>query len=586
MNAQATRVAPPSTASLGAMILRSAKRYGDAPALRHKSGGRWLDVSYADLGMAARQIAGGLISLGVEPGDRVAILSNTRPEWTLADAGALCAAATVVPVYHTNSAEECRYVLGNSGARIVFCEDEQQLVKLDDIRGALPGLEHAILLTGSSAGALSMDELRTRGADREVEVAERVATVGPDDLATIVYSSGTTGPPKGCMLTHANCMATVDMYVARVQLEPGGVFFLFLPLAHVMARVTELFTLDIGGTLAYWQRDPKKLLDDLREAGPTHFAAVPRLFEKIYTAATAGVEERSRAERALFRWSLRTGRARSGPLLELRRRVADRLVLRKVRALFGPNLQFAISGAAPIAPDVLEFFAAAGVRVLEGYGMTETTAAATINTPDEWKLGSVGRAVPPSEVRIADDGELLLAGPNVFAGYYGNPQATAEALSDGWLLTGDLGAIDPDGFVSITGRKKDLIITSSGKNISPTNIENTLKESRWISEAVVYGDNRPYLVALLALDPDEAPRLADEIGADPRALARDERVRSLIAREVEAANRHFANIEQVKRFSILDRELSQAEGELTPTMKVKRSVVYHRYSRDLAALYR
>ena len=581
--------------SLGHLVLRAAERYQGA-ALRYKTEGRWVDISYPALGDAARANARGLIALGIEPGDRVAILSDTRPEWTLADAGALCAAAVVVPVYQTNSPDECQYVLDHSGARAIFCEDAEQAKKIAQIRSRCPALENVIVLTGEAEGAMSLAELQARGqAVPASTVDERVAAVHPDDLATLVYTSGTTGPPKGCILTHENWTSAVDMYVDRLQLA-GGSFFLFLPLAHVMARITQMFSLDIGATVIFWRRDPTSLLDDLREASPTHFAAVPRLFEKIYTAASAGIAEQSALKRGVFNWALRVGgevRAREdagkpvGWLLERQHALADRLVLSKIRALFGGDLDFAISAAAPIAADVLHFFNAAGVRVLEAYAMTETTAAGTINTLDAWRVGTVGRPLPPGELRLADDGEVLMSGPHVFGGYYNDPEATAESLTDGWIHTGDLGSMGEDGFVTITGRKKELIITSSGKNVTPSNIENALRESRWLSQAIVHGDNRPYLVALVTLDPEELAALAEQTGAgpDPAAMAGDERVRGVIQREIDTANRRFARIEQIKRFAVLPRDLSQADGELTPTLKVKRRVVYREYADIFDRLY-
>ena len=390
-------------------------------------------------------------------------------------------------------------------------------------------------------------------------------SVSPDDLATLVYTSGTTGPPKGCMLTHANFISTMEMYVRRIKFDDTHTVFMFLPLAHVLARVTQMVSLDVGATVAFWEGDAKKLLANLAEVKPTHFPSVPRVFEKIYTAAQAGIEDSSPIKRVVVRWALGPGR---------RTKLADRIVHAKVRALFGGQLQLALTGAAPIARDVLEFFASCGIPVLEGYGMTESCAASTLNAEGEQRFGTVGRPLPGTEVRLAADGEILMHGPNVFAGYYKDPDATAQTLDDdGWLRSGDLGQLDDAGFVSITGRKKDIIITSSGKNITPVNIENTLKETRWISEAVVYGDRRPYLVGLIWLDPDELHALPAE------------RRQAEIEKAVEAANSRFARIEQVKRFAIVDGELSQAGGELTPTLKVKRSVVYDKYADLIDSLY-
>jgi long-chain acyl-CoA synthetase len=398
------------------------------------------------------------------------------------------------------------------------------------------------------------------------------------------------------MITHGNFLATVEMYERSLDFGESPVVFMFLPLAHSLARVTQLVALDIGATLAFWQGDPALLLDDVRDARPTHLPSVPRVFEKIHARATGGAEEMSPAKRALFSWALATGasmraaeRADQGPstLLRARHALADRLVLSKVRALFGPDLRMAMTGAAPIAADVLEFFAACGVPILEGYGMTETCAAATLNRLGVTRFGTVGRPLPSSEIAVAEDGEILMRGPHVFKGYYRDEAATSESFDGDWLRSGDLGEIDDGGFLRITGRKKELIITSSGKNISPANIETRLRESRWISQAVVYGDNHPYLVALLTLDADEAPALAERLGieTDGAAMAANPRVLAAIQHVVDEVNASFARIEQVKRFALLEHDLTLPGGELTPTLKIKRAVVYDRYRDTFEALY-
>ena len=581
--------------TLGQMFLRSGAEH-EGVALAYRYAERWVDVDYRQLDALAREIARGLIGLGVQPGDRVAILSDTRPEWTYADAGAICAAAVVAPIYHTNSPEECRYVLDHCGASVVFCEDQDQLDKIAQIRVELPALKHVIAFDGSIRGSLSLDVLRERGGSvSDAEVEARVEAVDEDHVATLVYTSGTTGPPKGCMLTHRNWIATMRMYEERLELEDGARIFMFLPLAHALARAVQMVVLDVGGTLAFWQRDPAKLLDDIQASNPTHFPAVPRVFEKIHTRAIAGVAAKGTLKRVMVRWALATGRrarrteAGGGPptrLVRISHALADRLVLSKVRGLFGDHLAVALVGAAPTPPGVLEFFDTCGVRILEGWGMTETCAAGTLNTHSEHRFGTVGRPLPGVEVRVADDGEVLVQGPNVFAGYYRAEAATAETLDRGWLHTGDLGTIS-DGFLSIVGRKKDILITSSGKNVTPVNIENALKSNRWISEAVVYGDNRSYLVAMLTLDPDEAPSLAEKLGVadDPGQMAASSAVHAELRRVVDQVNERFARIEQVKRFAILDHELTQARGELTPTMKVRRAVVYDRYAEFFNGIY-
>jgi long-chain acyl-CoA synthetase len=579
--------------TLGSMVLAATERYSGT-AIRFPRDGAWHAWSFAELGTAVRELARGFAALGLERGDRVGLLAETRPEWTLADCALLAAGCTVVPVYHTNSPEECQYVLEHSGARAIVCEDAGQLAKVEAVRDSLPALEHVVTMEDTGR-ALTVDELRGRAGEVAGEVLEeRQRSIDGGDVATIVYTSGTTGPPKGCMLTHGNVLATMQAYEVRVGLRPPATLFMFLPLAHALARVVQMVSLDVGGELAFWSGDSRRLVDDVAGARPTHFPSVPRVFEKIHARALAGGSEGGAARRRLFAWAVETGRraragARAGrvsPALRLRHEVADRLVLRRVRGLFGDRLELALTGAAPIAAEVLEFLDACGVTVLEGYGLTETCAAATLNTPDELRFGTVGRSLPGTEAEIAPDGEILLRGPNVFAGYYRDEEATRAALVDGAMRTGDLGELD-DGFLRITGRKKDVIITSSGKNISPANIENALRESRWISQAVVHGDNRPYLVALLTLDPDEAPALAAELGIEPDlgAMARDERVREVVQREVDAANARFARIEQVKRFTVLEHDLTQAGGELTPTMKVKRGAVEERYGDELAALY-
>ena len=588
--------APADHETLSQALLESVEA-GRGNAMRFHQDGRWRTLSFAQLAQDARRLARGLIAVGVEPGDRVAILSATRREWTLADLAVLWAGAVAVPVYHTNSPDECRHVLQDSGARVVFCEDSEQLAKLAEVDEGLPQLQHIVNFTDSGEAALSLEELGRRGDEVEPgEVDARVSALSRDDAATIVYTSGTTGAPKGCVLTHGNIRSNIEMVERRVDFgDDPKVFYLWLPLAHVLARVVQYIAIHQGAELGYWRGDPKQLPDDVAELQPTHLPSVPRVFEKIYTAARSGAEESALKARLLdwavgvggrFRQAREDGQ-RIDPLLAAQHRLADRLVLRRIRGLFGSRLRLAVTGAAPVEPDILRFFHAAGVYVLEGYGMTEATAVATLNTVEEHRFGTVGRPVPGCEIRVAEDGELLIRGPNVFAGYFGHEEDTAGVLVDGWLHTGDLGAIDADGYVTITGRKKEIIITSSGKNVTPASIENALKQCRWISQAVVYGDRRPYLTALITLDPAEAPALAGKLGVpdDLATMAVDERVRAEIRRAVDDVNSRFATIEQVKRFIVLERDLSEEEDELTPTAKVKRAVVYDRHGDRLGALY-
>jgi len=583
--------------TLGRMILSVSER-GEDVAMRHPVGDELRSITYRELGEHSRAIACGLIALGIEQGDVVAILCSTRAEWTLCEGGAVCAGAVTAPIYHTNSPEECLHVLSHSEARLVFCEDAAQVAKIEQIRERCPRLEHIVVIDGEVPGATELHELCRHGEQVDAEEVERrVRAVAPDDVATLVYTSGTTGPPKGCMLTHANFLSATAMYRGQLEMDDvQPVIYMFLPLAHVLARVAQTVTIDVGGTLVYWRGDPARIAEEITQAQLTHFVAVPRIYEKMHTAIISAVESRGPLARLLFAWALEVGRRARvaeragkslGAMSAMRLRLADRFGLAKVRALFGPAMKLALVGAAPIDRELLEFFDACGVPVLEGYGMTESCATATLNPPNAPRFGTVGRALPDSEVMVTEDGEVLLRGPHVFAGYHRDRDASAATLIDGWLYTGDTGSLSPDGYLTLTGRKKDLIITSSGKNITPVNIESALRETRWISEAVVYGDRRPYLVCMVVLDPDEAPKLAAQLGisADLKSMAGDERVRAVLQADIDAANARFARIEQVKRFGVLDHDLTQATGELTPTLKIKHAVVYERYADFFDALY-
>jgi long-chain acyl-CoA synthetase len=574
------------------------EKHGPKRAVMYKDdAGVWASKTFTEVGEIVRKLSLGLMDLGISNGDKVSILANTRPEWSYVDFAALTAGATVVPIYQTNSAEECQYVLENSDARAVIVEDDTQLEKVRAIRDRCPKLEHVIRITGHSDDAIAMDELAERGAAADPTAwEERWRSVTPEDICTFIYTSGTTGPPKGCVISHGNYRSMLDMVNEMNVIEDEEVTYLFLPLAHSFALLVQFGSFDLGATLAYWERDPLKIVPNLSEVKPTYFPSVPRIFEKVYTAATASIEKEGGLKKAVFDWAIGVGKKvraleregkRPSPLLALQYRIADKQVLSKIRSLFGGNLRLAVTGAAPINPEILEFFDGAGVLVLEGWGMTETSTAATIATPEDFKWGTVGRPFPGCEVKIAPDGEILVKGPNVFQGYYKNEEATGETLVDGWLHTGDIGEIDPDGFLKITGRKKDIIITAGGKNITPANLEAEIKQHPLVSQCVVIGDRRPYLVALVTLDPEEAAKFAEENGlpSDPEAIAASERVRAAIEEHVEKINERFARVEQVKKIEVLPRDLSQEGGELTPTLKVKRNVVADKYANEIDALY-
>jgi long-chain acyl-CoA synthetase len=579
------------------LIGRAAEQYGDRVAARHKVDGTWHDVTFARVGEIVREVGLGLIALGIEPGERVCILSTTRIEWTYCDFAISSAGAVVVPIYPTNSPEECEWVAGNSEAVAIVCENADQVAKIVAVRDRLPALRTIIVIdpSGDTADAIALDDVRERGRRRDAaELEARAAAVTPEDTFTIIYTSGTTGPPKGCVLSHGNYRRVLDMCETLGVLRGQEEIYLFLPLAHSFALLIQLLSYDVGDTIAYFGGDPLQIVPELQEIKPTYLPSVPRIFEKVYTLVMASqppeVQERMKAA-AQLGMKVRDMVARGEPVppeLEQQFDAADESLFKNVRSVFGGRLQHAVSGAAPIAHEILEFFYGCGVPVLEGYGMTETATVSTYSTVEEHRFGSVGRLLPGVEGKIGEDGELLLKGANIFQGYYKNDDASFGAVVDGWLHTGDLGRIDEDGYVFITGRKKDIIITAGGKNLTPANLENDMKQTRWVSQAVMYGDRRPYPVMLVTLDEEQVVPWAKEQGIEDTstaALASHPKVRELIQSELDRANAKYAKVEQVKRFFILDHDLSQETGELTPTLKVKRNVVNEKYADAFAALY-
>jgi long-chain acyl-CoA synthetase len=591
--------------TLADLLPHAVAEFGASAAVRYKHDGTWQDVSYAGLGEIVQEIALGLIDIGIESGERVCILANTRPEWSYADLAITAAGAVVVPIYQTNSPEECHWVIADSEACAIVCEDAEQLAKIAAIRERLPLLRTVIVIdppaaedgAGAALAPLTLAEVRERGRTHAAaELEQRRAALAPEDPYTFIYTSGTTGPPKGCVLSHGNYVAMMNMIGEVGHIEEDEVVYLYLPLAHAYALLIQLAVFELGGTLAYFGGDTKQIVPELMEVKPTYLPSVPRIFEKVYALAQGaidaqGPEERERAQAAVaLGMKVRNLQARGEPIpaeLQGPFEEADERLFKNVRAIFGGCVGRATSGAAPIAREILEFFWAAGVPVLEGYGMTETATAATISTIEDHRFGSVGRPLPGVQLRIADDGEILIKGPNIFQGYHHNADASFGAVEEGWLHTGDLGSIDDDGYLFITGRKKDIIITAGGKNLTPANIENDLKRCRWISQAVMHGDQRPYPVVLITLDEEEIVTFAreHELPEEPAALAREPKIRELIGQEVDRVNAGYAQVEQVKKFAILDCDLTQAGGELTPTLKVKRNVVAEKYADVLDSLY-
>ena len=583
------------SSTIADLLPKAAAKYGDRSATSYKRDDAWQQNSYRELLDDSTAVALGLLALGIEHGDRVAILANTRREWSVADFGATRTGAVVVPIYQTNSPVECEWVIANSGAVAIFVENAGQAAKIAQIRDNVPALQHVIVMDGEADGAITLEQLTAKGADGDpAELERRTAAVTPDDAFTIIYTSGTTGPPKGCVLTHGNYRAIVNSSLEAGlvddEAEDDEVVYLFLPLAHSFAMLLQLVALDSGGMIAYFGGDTTQVIGEIQEVKPTLLPSVPRVFEKLYTVALqmAGQETVDKAtEVGLKVKALREAGQEIPAELQAGYDELDGRLYGLVRGLFGGRLRRAITGAAPLGIDVISFFTACGIPLMQGYGMTETATATSCTTPDENRLGSVGKPLPGVEAKIADDGELLVRGENVFKEYYDNPQATADTIIDGWLHTGDLGKIDEDGYIFIVGRKKDIIITAGGKNITPANIEAELKLSPIISQAVMHGDRRPYPVALITLDPETAPQWAQAQGieGDLAAIAAHEQTVAEVQRVLDEANAHYAQVEQIKKFRILPADFSQETGELTPTLKVKRNIVEQKYATELDALY-
>jgi long-chain acyl-CoA synthetase len=541
-------------------------------AYLHEVDGEWRELSWQDAGQAVDELANGLLALGVEKGDSFALLGRTTLEWALFDFALGLVGAVGAPIYANSSERDTHYVLEHSEAVGALVEDEAQRAKVESF-----GVPHVVTFA-------ALDELRARGrafaADHPDALGERAASIGPDDLFTFIYTSGTTGPPKACMIRHRNYYAMVqkgDEMEGRLT-EPGDVMLLYLPLAHNYGRLLHLSAAYTGYTIAFLP-DPLRAAVELQRVRPTLFPSVPRVYEKIYTAVVAKFDEETGVRRRLIDWALAVGREVSQlrqarqPLpraLAAKHRLADRLVYSKVKARLGGRLRVANAGGAPLSRDIAEFFHAIDILILEGYGLSEVTTAATVNRADDFRFGTVGKPLPGVEIAIADDGEILIRSNTVFAGYYRDEAATREVLdADGFVHTGDVGHFDADGFLVITDRKKDIIVTAGGKNVAPQNLENELKAHKIVSQAVVVGDRKPYIAALITLDP--------EIVSDD--------ARAEVQRAVDAVNADRSRFEQIKRFAILPREFSLEQDEITPTLKLKRKVVLDHFADDVAALY-
>ncbi len=586
------------------MFFARAASRGQRPAQLVKQGGVWQALSWQAMSDNVRNIAKGLLTLGLQAGDRVALLAHSRAEWVQCDLGIMAAAGITVPVYPSLLPEQVAYILHNAEATLACVDTPAQLEKLLQVRAELPALRHIVLMEGqpphADPGIVSLQELMTQGAaapPHTAQLDERLRGLTPDHEATYVYTSGTTGPPKGVVQTHGNHLFMVQSCGAIIAAQEGDVNLLFLPLAHSFARLEAFLGLYVGLTTAFAE-SIDALAENMREVRPMLVFSVPRVYEKIYARVQAAGNSGAPLKRALFQWCVGIGRQvstlqqRRQPIpagLRLRQRLAHQLVFKKLHQTVGGRLRYFVSGGAPLAQDITEFFHAAGMLILEGYGLTETCPALTANRYDQYKFGTVGTAIPGVELRLAADGEIVARGPNIAKGYYKRPEATAEVfLEAGWFATGDIGEIDPEGFLRITDRKKDLLVTAGGKNIAPQNLENLLKADPYISQAMVYGDRRPYLTALLTLDLDETCRYARAhgIAADTApALAAHPQIHQLIAARVAQINQQLAAYETIKKFIIAPTDFTPESGELTPTLKVKRKVVTQMYQEQLDRLY-
>ena len=588
--------------TLSRLFLHSCRTFKKPDRMMVKKGGAWTAISAAELETSVRRLSLGFRDLGLRPGDRVALLSENRPEWVMADLAALCAGAATVPIYTSLLPDQVRYVVADSGARIVVCSDRDLLAKVESVRPALPQVEHVVLIEGDPpARTVALSDVLERGARLEKEspgAFERAAeAVGPGDLASIIYTSGTTGLPKGVMLSHGNFVSNVESLTEFIDFRAADLALSFLPLSHVFERTASFLFLRVGAAIAFAE-SIETVAANMVEVRPTILVSVPRLFEKIYARVMDQVLAGSRLKRAVFVWALATGKKHSALVvagepvprgLAFRRALARRLVFSKITARTGGRIRYMICGGAALSKDITEFFHALGLIVLPGYGLTETAPVLTANHPRATRFGSAGRAIPGVEIRIAEDGEILARGPNVMMGYYKDEAATREVLKDGWLHTGDVGRLDADGFLFITDRKKDIIVTSGGKNVAPQPIEGLIQASPFIANAVVVGNSRKFVSALLVPDFEklEARARADGLAFEDRAaLCRHPETVRFLLDEVNRMTPELASYERVKKVAVLDRDFDIGMGEVTPTLKVKRNIVERAYADVIESLYR
>ena len=583
-------------------------QWSERTALREKVYGLWQEITWREYGLKARQVALGLIALGLEPGDRVAIISENNPEWLYSDMGILAAGGVTVGIYPTDSPNQVEYVLNHSGARFYLAEDEEQLDKILEIRAHIPQLQKIIIMDMeglrhfSDPLAISFAELLEQGKQLDQQdpgfFPRRLQEPQPEDLAILIYTSGTTGPPKGAMLSHRNIIRTIAMQQA---VNPGfenDEVLSFLPLSHIAQRMVSVYNPLLAGYRINFVEELDTINENMREVSPTFFFAVPRVWEKFYSALVLTMKDSTSLEKLAFQWATGIGRKisdyklnRSEPPLHLKAffKLADWAVLKNLKKILGLNrARYCLSGAAPISPDLLKFYHGLGVDIREIYGQTECCGPASSHYENDVRFGTVGKPLPGAQIRIAEDGEILVKGPHVFMGYYNEPEKTRETIVDGWLYTGDVGRIDEAGHLVITDRKKDIIITAGGKNITPSEIENQLKFNPYINDAVVIGDGRKYLTALIMVDDENVMKYAQDNRVPfttYASLTRAKEIIELIQKEVDEVNKKFARVETIKKFRLIDIQLTTDDEEITPTMKLKRKFINEKFREVIESMY-
>jgi long-chain acyl-CoA synthetase len=589
--------------TINQMVQNTIQQHGSKAALSHKVDKKYQDISYTTLAEQIKHFCLGLTELGLQKGDRVALLSENRPEWAITDLATLAGGGVTVPMFSTLTSAQVEYIVRDSGAKILCVSSERQLQKIKDWDANVPtNLQHIVIFDD-----LQDDSVRT--FDQVCELGQQVENgdqayqqasdaVEPDDLASIIYTSGTTGDPKGAMLTHSNFMSNVQAATGVVTITPDDIFLSFLPLSHVFERMGgHYLPLSSGATIAYAE-SLFTIRQDMQDVRPTIMMSVPRLYEGMHERILRSVKEGSPTKQKIFHWSVGVGskvsqaiqqKKKPSPILSLKASVANKLVFEKLKAVTGGRLRFFVSGGAPLSKAIAEFFHAAGILILEGYGLTETSPVICVNRPNQWKFGTVGPMIPGIEMKIAEDGEILSRGPHIMQGYFNKPSDTAEAIDpDGWFHTGDIGEVDEEGFLTITDRKKNILVLSNGKNVAPQPIENQLKQSPYISEIMLLGDQRSTVSALIVPSFDELKEFAAEQqleAEDIPALLQTQEVQRLIRSEINQYSADFADFERVRRFTLVAEEFSEKSEEMTPTLKLKRSVVMENHKAAIDQMY-